>query len=184
MTTVTEFKDLGVVFIKGDERSSSVKGHGDMYMSEDMAYGSNNKPNTGHESIISFAWRPLDTLPDNPKFACEIDTPNHRWRPMLEQVTKSIDTKQVFTQEMTGAGESASDSVKNPRHYQLMDGVESIEIIARSLTLEQWKGFCLGNMLKYRIRAGKKDSLEQDISKANFYNELFEMHKSKCHSKC
>lgn len=79
------------------------------------------------------------------------------------------------------APEIATDNVKSPNHYQLMNGVESIEIIARSMTKEQWKGFCLGNMLKYRIRAGKKDALQQDIDKANFYGELYEMHKGKCY---
>jgi hypothetical protein len=74
-----------------------------------------------------------------------------------------------------------NDQVKKPNHYQLMEGVESIEIIARSMTKGQWKGFCLGNMLKYRIRAGKKDALQQDIDKANFYGELYEMHKEKCY---
>lgn len=73
------------------------------------------------------------------------------------------------------------DQVKSPSYYQLIEGVESIEIIARSMTVEQWHGFCLGNMLKYRIRAGKKDKLQQDIDKANFYGELYEMHKGKCH---
>lgn len=75
-----------------------------------------------------------------------------------------------------------ADNVKKPNHYQMMDGVESIEIIARSMTNEQWKGFCLGNMLKYRIRAGKKDKLQQDIDKANFYGELYETHKDKCYA--
>jgi hypothetical protein len=73
------------------------------------------------------------------------------------------------------------DNVRKPSHYQLIDGVESIEIIARSMTHEQWKGFCLGNMLKYRIRAGKKDALQQDIDKANYYGELYELHKDKCY---
>ena len=72
-------------------------------------------------------------------------------------------------------------NVKNPSHYQLMEGVESIEVIARAMTVEQWHGFCLGNMLKYRIRAGKKDALQQDIDKADFYGELYVMHKSKCY---
>ena len=51
-------------------------------------------------------------------------------------------------------------NVKNPKHYQLIEGIESIDIIARSMTVEQFRGFCLGNILKYRIRAGKKDTLE------------------------
>ena len=73
-----------------------------------------------------------------------------------------------------------SDQVKNPKHYQILDGVESIEIIARSMTVEQWHGFCLGNILKYRIRAGKKGDLAEDIAKADFYQELYEKHQSKC----
>ena len=77
--------------------------------------------------------------------------------------------------------DAQKEQVKSPSHYQLIEGMESIEIIARSMTQEEWKGFCLGNMLKYRIRAGKKDSLQQDIDKANFYGELYEMHKGKCY---
>ena len=76
-----------------------------------------------------------------------------------------------------------SDNVRNPKHYQIIEGVESIELIARSMTQEQWKCFCLGNIMKYRIRAGKKDALDQDIAKADFYKELYEMHKGKCY-KC
>ncbi len=76
--------------------------------------------------------------------------------------------------------EQENEAVKNPKHYQIFDGVESIEVIACSLTSEQWKGFCLGNILKYRIRAGKKDKLQQDIDKANYYGELHEKYKHLC----
>lgn len=73
-----------------------------------------------------------------------------------------------------------SDQVKNPSHYQFFDGVEVIEIMAKSLTVEQFKGYCLGNRLKYRLRAGNKDKLEQDIAKSDFYVELYEKHKHLC----
>ncbi|OCG68494.1 hypothetical protein A9G39_02560 [Gilliamella sp. Imp1-6] len=73
-----------------------------------------------------------------------------------------------------------SDNVKNPKHYQIISGIESIDIIARSMTVEQFSGFCLGNILKYRIRAGKKDALEQDIAKANEYEKIFENKKHLC----
>jgi len=72
------------------------------------------------------------------------------------------------------------DAIKNPSHYHILDGVESITVIASAMTVEEWRGFCLGNILKYRIRAGKKDKLEQDIGKADFYNELFVQHKHLC----
>lgn len=76
------------------------------------------------------------------------------------------------------------DGVRKPSHYQVFDGVESIEIIARSMTVSEFRGFCLGNVLKYRLRAGKKSELatmEKDLNKAAFYQELFDLHKGKCH---
>ncbi|ULF48605.1 hypothetical protein [Escherichia phage ZH4] len=76
------------------------------------------------------------------------------------------------------------DAVRKPSHYQVFDGVESIEIIARSMTVSEFRGFCMGNVLKYRLRAGKKSELatmEKDLAKAGFYGELYEKHKDKCY---
>ncbi|WP_334325308.1 DUF3310 domain-containing protein [Gilliamella apicola] len=73
-----------------------------------------------------------------------------------------------------------NDNVKNPKHYQLFDGIESIEIIARSMTVEQFRGFCLGCALKYRIRAGKKDDALQDIAKADQFEILFKKYRHLC----
>lgn len=99
----------------------------------------------------------------------------------LKRMMNSRDIKQAVKNTINAELDKPVDNVKRPSHYQLIEGVESIEIIARSMTQKQWKGFCLGNMLKYRIRAGKKDALQQDIDKANFYGELYEMHKEKCY---
>ena len=88
-----------------------------------------------------------------------------------------------------GAGDtgkcSEDDGVRKPSHYQVFDGVESIEIIARSMTVSEFRGFCMGNVLKYRLRAGKKSELatmEKDLNKAAFYQELFDLHKGKCYA--
>ncbi len=73
------------------------------------------------------------------------------------------------------------DGVKRPSHYDLLDGFEAIDVIAASLTAEQWRGYCLGNIMKYRLRAGKKagsDALK-DIAKADEYKSLYELHKDK-----
>lgn len=94
----------------------------------------------------------------------------------------NLNIDKVVSNEDVEAVNQTFDDVKSPKHYQLIEGVESIEIIARSMSAEQWKGFCLGNMLKYRIRAGKKGALQQDIDKANFYGELYEAHLDKCYS--
>ena len=80
---------------------------------------------------------------------------------------------------------SEDDGVRKPSHYQVFDGVESIEIIARSMTVSEFRGFCMGNVLKYRLRAGKKSELatmEKDLNKADFYQELFDQHKGKCYA--
>lgn len=80
--------------------------------------------------------------------------------------------------------EVKDDGVRKPSHYQVFDGVESIEIIARSMTVTEFRGFCMGNVLKYRLRAGKKSELatmEKDLNKAAFYQELFDLHKGKCY---
>lgn len=77
------------------------------------------------------------------------------------------------------------DGVLTPSHYMLFDDIEAIEVIARSMTREQFKGYCLGNILKYRLRAGKKSELaflEKDMAKAGFYGELYEKHKGKCYA--
>lgn len=76
------------------------------------------------------------------------------------------------------------EGVTKPSHYMLLDDIEAIEVIARSMTREQFKGYCLGNILKYRLRAGKKSELaylEKDMAKAGFYGELYEKHKDKCY---
>ena len=77
----------------------------------------------------------------------------------------------------------SDDAVHQPNHYMLFEGVESIQVIARSMTTAEFKGFCLGNVLKYRLRAGKKSemaNMEKDLAKANFYSELFAKHKGEC----
>lgn len=83
------------------------------------------------------------------------------------------------------SGGTEDPSVKRPSHYQVFDGLESIEVIARSMTVSEFRGFCMGNVLKYRLRAGKKSdqaNVTKDLAKAEFYKELFEKHKGQCYA--
>lgn len=76
------------------------------------------------------------------------------------------------------------EGVREPSHYALFDGIEAIEIIARSMTTEQFRGYILGTVLKYRLRAGKKQDLayaEKDLAKADFFKELYEKYKGLCY---
>lgn len=72
-------------------------------------------------------------------------------------------------------------AVYHPKHYDVIDEVEAIQVIARSMTVEQFKGYCLGNILKYRLRLGSKDAVEQDLKKSQNYKDIFEKFKGLCH---
>lgn len=72
------------------------------------------------------------------------------------------------------------DVVHSPKHYQVFPDKEAIEIIASSMTTEQFYGYCLGNFLKYRLRIGAKDEVQQELGKSNRYKELYEKHKHLC----
>ena len=63
------------------------------------------------------------------------------------------------------------DPVDNPSHYKLFGTIEVIDMIKELLTEEEFRGYLKGNCLKYRLRAGKKDNIEQDIKKAMKYEE-------------
>lgn len=59
----------------------------------------------------------------------------------------------------------ADDPINHPSHYQV-GGIESITVI------EAWGlGFCLGNVIKYISRAGRKNrtTLVEDLKKARWY---------------
>jgi len=64
--------------------------------------------------------------------------------------------------------EDVNDMVHEPTHYT-SGGIETIDYIKAKLTLEQYEGFLLGNVLKYTSRAGKKDEKKQDLEKASVY---------------
>jgi hypothetical protein len=76
---------------------------------------------------------------------------------------------------------SINTIVNNPKHYEFFPDKEAIEIIARSCTQEQFYGYCFGNKLKYKLRVGKKDNVEQELGKADKYLELYNTHKGLCH---
>ncbi len=66
---------------------------------------------------------------------------------------------------------STHDPVNNPKHYDLFPGKQSIDVIQAALTPEEFAGFCKGNALKYRLRAGEKGDAAQDLAKANWYRD-------------
>lgn len=49
------------------------------------------------------------------------------------------------------------------------DGTESFDVIRKTLTSEEYIGFLKGNILKYRLRAGKKGDASICIAKSDWY---------------
>tara|TARA_R110002020_G_scaffold475368_1_gene709764 strand:- start:544 stop:828 length:285 start_codon:yes stop_codon:yes gene_type:complete len=69
-----------------------------------------------------------------------------------------------------------TDLVNSPKHYMLFaDGMEPFDVIRKTLTPEEYIGFLKGNILKYRLRAGKKGDASICIAKSDWYaNKLAE----------
>lgn len=65
----------------------------------------------------------------------------------------------------------AVDVVNHPKHYEVWDGLEAKEIVRMLLTEEEYNGWCKGNLIKYRMRAGLKNpqKIVEDIEKAEWF---------------
>lgn len=65
-----------------------------------------------------------------------------------------------------------------PEHYKT-GGMETIKILKAKMSLEEYKGFLKGNIIKYLTRAEHKNGAE-DYEKAQWYmNELVKITKEK-----
>lgn len=59
------------------------------------------------------------------------------------------------------------DNVNQPAHYKV-GGIETIDYLKAKMTEAQYRGFLLGNVLKYVSRHGHKNGKE-DLQKAMWY---------------
>lgn len=57
------------------------------------------------------------------------------------------------------------------RHYQTK-GAECIDIMRDILTVEEFEGYCKGNVIKYLYRAGDKQDKQRDLKKAADYASM------------
>ena len=108
-----------------------------------------------------------------------------RWDYAVRKENHALQTE-YFTEdelELLSVGktkETKPDVINSPKHYSVFESVEAIQVIASSMTQEQFYGYCLGNILKYRLRAGGKDDVMQELGKADKYQELYTQHKHLC----
>lgn len=68
---------------------------------------------------------------------------------------------------------STSNTKYYDEHYASMAGLEPIELMQLVLSLPEFVGFLKGNIIKYTMRAGKKqgEAAEKDAAKAKRYTE-------------
>lgn len=81
-----------------------------------------------------------------------------------EQEQKAVDESMVYT----------------PKHYNFFEDTEAIQIIASAMSDQQFYGYCMGNKLKYVLRASKKNNPMEDLKKADFYEELYRQNRQLC----
>ena len=62
-------------------------------------------------------------------------------------------------------------NIEENKHHQLWEGTQSLDIMKKVLTDEEYKGFLKGNILKYQLRVGKKDDPSKEIKKINDYSK-------------
>lgn len=72
----------------------------------------------------------------------------------------------VFLHQQIEPIADATDTT-NPNHYKV-GGMEVIDILKAKLTPEQFKGFLVGNALKYLFRCDHKNG-QEDLDKALWY---------------
>lgn len=106
--------------------------------------------------------------------ACDVCKDRPRSDAWEEDMSHEAEAPSVISRPTVGGsrlGLTNSDPVNHPSHYQLFPGQEAIDVIEATLTPEEFAGYCKGNALKYRLRAGEKGDTQQDIDKSNWYRD-------------
>jgi len=65
------------------------------------------------------------------------------------------------------------------KHYTHPEGVESIEYLEKMFTKEEMMVWTKITAMKYRMRIGKKDSIEEEMEKINGYENYYSYLKKK-----
>lgn len=89
------------------------------------------------------------------------------------KINYTEETENVATEEI-----KVVDVVNHPKHYEVWDGLEAKEIVRMLLTEEEYNGWCKGNLIKYRMRAGLKNpqKIVEDIEKAEWFKRELMQH--------
>lgn len=83
------------------------------------------------------------------------------------------DMEQFYVPLASSKNASVPNTKYYDEHYASMAGLEPIELMQLVLSLPEFVGFLKGNIIKYTMRAGKKqgEAVEKDVAKAKRYTE-------------
>ena len=81
---------------------------------------------------------------------------------MVNELKSNSDTEKMMSDN------KSNDPVNHPSHYT-QGGKEVIEIIQEVCSIDEFIGYCKGNILKYLARRNFKGFYKQDLQKADWY---------------
>ena len=90
---------------------------------------------------------------------------------------RSVNGEQLMSENLRASIDAANErlkgkdsSLKDPKsRYYNAGGFETLDVIKAKLTPDQYRGFLLGNIIKYSCRANHKGEFDRDIEKVKFY---------------
>jgi DNA-directed RNA polymerase subunit RPC12/RpoP len=71
--------------------------------------------------------------------------------------------------ELKAAPATVSGLAINQEHYNAGGRIQPIEVMQSNMTPERFLGFLQGNVIKYSMRAGRKDDEKKEVDKAIQY---------------
>ncbi|OHP68023.1 hypothetical protein HMPREF2699_10500 [Staphylococcus sp. HMSC062C03] len=77
-----------------------------------------------------------------------------------------VRVEEPFTRKVDLSGDVDHNT---PQHYKGSGDIDVIDFLYQQLSLDEFKGFMKGNMVKYPVRAGRKNDELADIKKARDY---------------
>ena len=63
-------------------------------------------------------------------------------------------------------------SIDKKSTYYDVGGIEVMDVIEAKLTTEQFRGYLLGNCIKYSLRCNHKGTMDRDVEKLTNYSRL------------
>jgi hypothetical protein len=108
-----------------------------------------------------------------------IGAPKRKYKPRKKKPANNWTTLSVGTTPYETMKEALeilkTDMVNSPPHYKV-GGIETIDYIQAKLTIEEFRGYLQGNILKYSSRMGYKGNASEDVGKLLWYvNKLKEV---------